>query len=95
MQGFKKIILIFFMAYAVNGLAFNQSKIINCDYNFKNSSLMFSVGTLKKSVTLTRKYENLTYKIFISDINNPSEANDFITIKNKKGHKITYSLRCK
>lgn len=90
----RNLVILLFMLYASTVIA-SGSRVITCNYNFGNDSLMFGVGTLEKSVTIQRTAGNLSYKIFIADISNFNEVDDYIVIENKKGHRITHSLKCK
>jgi len=48
-----------------------------------------------KSVTKIMNHEGLQYTIHLSDFNSPSDFNDTVSIKNERGHEITYPLNCK
>ena len=48
-----------------------------------------------KSLTKTWRYEGQSYRVFMKDVQNPSEIDDFISIKTAKGHEITYPITCK
>lgn len=87
----KYTIIMFFMMF----LALNcKASDIFCSYNFENDHII--VKTKEKVKTITKKYtkNNLFYEYRIKDINNFNELDDYISISNTKGHKITYYLKC-
>jgi len=86
----KFIILIFMVMMAYECIA---AEIV-CEYNFGNDKI---VETVQNNVTIVhKKYakNNLFYEYKIKDINNFNEIDDYISISNLKGHRITYSLKC-
>lgn len=87
----KNILIILGLLINTNILA----KSVKCTYNYKNKSII--VGNLTSKRTVVEYPDNKTgkkYRIFIKDIDNLSEVEDYIEIKNKKGHSITFSLKC-
>lgn len=57
-----------------------------------------SVSSRTKSehmgVTKIVDFENQKHTIHISDMNNFSDVNDYIIIKSRTGHEVTYPLTC-
>jgi len=47
-----------------------------------------------KEMTKVMNYEGNLYTIYLSDHTAPSENRDTISIKNSKGHEVTYPLAC-
>lgn len=67
---------------------------IICIYNFGNRTLTENVP--KDTLTIHKKYikDGIFYEYKIADINKFSEIDDYITMANSKGHRITYPLKC-
>lgn len=76
----------------------NKVSFINEDVPMKNREIASLVSRNKTSATGMTKivnFENQKHTIHIEDVNNFSDVNDYITIKNKSGHEIIYPLSCK
>lgn len=58
--------------------------------SLKNSSNFSLPKKFKKSI----RSEGSVYTIYINNTKSFSEVDDYVTIKNNKGHEITYSLNC-
>lgn len=52
--------------------------------------------TISSETGMTKvvNFENQKHTIHISDMNNFSDVNDYIIIKSRTGHEITYPLTC-
>lgn len=48
----------------------------------------------KNGFTKTMKFEGQNYIIHIEDKSNLSDFNDYLVIKSKEGHEMTYPLTC-
>ena len=85
----KKIILLLVL-YSVNSFS---SVNTNCSYDFDTKKIE---NLDIKEFPYNKKWikDELEYKIHIEK-EKFSEISDFLTVKNKLGHKITYSLKCK
>lgn len=84
-----KYLILFICIISVSNVFSSE---IECHYNFKNNSFIIESNG---KWPIERKYteNNLDYKIYIKN-SSFNEVNDYMTIKNEKGHKITYSLEC-
>ena len=48
----------------------------------------------QKGLTKIVDFENQKHTIHIADLNNFSDVEDYIIIKSKEGHEVTYPLTC-
>jgi len=93
----KNIILIIFLLNAL-GYAFNahssDKKVVYCEYNYGNSSIVLQIGN-GSSITTIRNINDLEYVYHVENIYKLTENNDYASILNKKGEKITFFMNCK
>lgn len=68
------------------------------EYSQANSRALASVTSKSKSsdlgMTKVVDFENQKHIIHISDAKNFSDVNDYIIIKSRTGHEVTYPLTC-
>lgn len=88
--------MIALMLLTSNVLSMDLTKVrtLYCEYGFMYD---FAISTSANTVSLdkTNKLKQEYTKIVIKNTDKPSEMDDWISISNSKGHKITYSLKCK
>lgn len=82
------LLLISFNAFAWNP---TEIKVVNCKYS-SDKDIEFT--TSQKEFFFNRVYNDKQVKIFVKDTEKPSEFDDYMSISDFKGHKITYSLKC-
>lgn len=70
-----------------------SAKTINCVYDDKEITM--NVDSKDRKVDITTFEGKNKKNIYINDINNFSQLEDFVTLENDLGHKITYFLSCK
>lgn len=87
-------ILLLVTAMIVSSTIFADTHI-NCEYNFGMAS--FATGNIQKLKQIHKEFETngLKYEVHIENVKEFTEVEDYITIENEKGHKITYALECK
>lgn len=83
----KNIIIILFAMYSGRGF----SKDIECEYHGK---IALFKGVQSKMIDETRKESSKLLNFHIENVDKPSEANDYVEIK-EKNRSITYVLNCK
>ena len=66
------------------------------DSRAKRELASVSSRTKSKELGVTKivDFENQKHTIHISDMNNFSDVNDYIIIKSRTGHEVTYPLTC-
>lgn len=71
------------------------SELINCEYAHGMKS--FTTSNVTKMETIKREFMmgDLKYQVHIENTESFAEVDDYITIENSEGHKITYALECK
>ena len=86
--------LLFMMLLSIEAFAYNPTeiKVVNCQYA-SDKDIEFT--TSQQEFAFNRVYNDKQVKIFVKDTDKPSEIEDYMTISDFKGHKITYSLKCK
>lgn len=70
-----------------------HAKEITCSYDFKTKYITINT----KKTSNFHNIENLSgikRKVFIKNFNNFSELEDYVSMENDLGHKITYPLKC-
>lgn len=82
-----KIIFLLMLSFNI----FASTKKIECLYDFDTK--VIELDNLTK-FPIEFNENNLKYKININNINKFDKLDDYMTIQNNKGHKITYSLDC-
>ena len=82
------VTIFIFMMISINSYA-----NIICTYNFGQEITLDNITSTEYSRAFQEK--DLTYKVYVKNINKFDEVEDYMTIINKKGHKITYSLNCR
>lgn len=58
------------------------------------ASIMAKTKSNENGVTNTVNFENQKHVIYIADENALSDFNDYIIIKSRNGHEVTYPLTC-
>lgn len=91
----KNFTLLLFLVMACTNISHAQSTTYKCTYNFGNKTEYIGTTTLKTKIVAKKEVDGLKYTFVLSDTNNFSDLNDYVTIENDKGHKITYALSCK
>jgi len=71
----------------------SEIKSVYCEYNYENSSIVTSLKQ-DKDVTTYLSIDDKEATLFIKDVNNLSEINDYIILK-KNDKSITFALKCK
>ena len=66
---------------------------VSCKYDFDTKYINLDVKNKEFIKELSK--EDIHYKIYIKDSRNFNESSDYLIAKNKIGHKVTYSLKCK
>jgi len=85
----KLVVVIFMLILAYECVAAD----IICEYSYGNKQL--EIDTYNDTIVHKKYTKNgLFYEYKIKDINNFNELDDYISISNSKGHRITYSLKC-
>lgn len=70
------------------------NSVVNCTYNFGNSGISMGFVPHQKKIHREFKKDGHKYVVHVEDINKFAEVEDYISIENNKGHKITYALEC-
>jgi len=91
MNFLKNLIILLLLIFAASECGATE---IICNYNFGNKTIVENVP--KGTTTVYKKYtkDGLFYEYKIANINKFNEIDDYISIANSKGHRITYSLEC-
>jgi len=72
-----------------------EVKVVKCEYDFGNKSMVMGIGKLKKTINANQKINGLSYKYHIENINKFNEMDDYVEIVDKNEKKITFFLKCK
>lgn len=82
-----------FLLTVLNCFAWDPSdiKVMNCEYNGRDVEF----STSQKEFFFNRVYNDRQVKLMVKNTDKPSEIDDYISISDFKGHKVTYSLKCK
>jgi len=84
-------ILLFMFSFSAFAWNPTEIKIMNCKYG---SDKDIEFATSQKEFFFNRVYNDKQVKIFVKDTEKPSEIEDYMSISDFKGHKMTYSLKC-
>jgi hypothetical protein len=70
--------------------------MVNITCTYANGMQSFSTSNVLNKETLEREFnlDGLKYKYHIENTKSFTNVDDYITIENSKGHKITYPLEC-
>lgn len=91
----KYIFLICILSFLLGLSLANASETIYCNYNYNLNFYIMQAPLKKKTIHKEFKNRGLAYKVYINNIKRFTKVDDYITIENKKGHKITYALACR
>lgn len=93
MDFFKKMAILIVMIMFTYECSEAKSVIVcNFDFGLKEISL----GNVLNKKTITKEFINngIKIKYHINNTNKFSELDDYVTMENEQGQKMTYSLKC-
>ena len=88
----RNIIVLFVLIAAASECA--SASTISCNFKFDLKSISFGNVLDKKTIDKEFEIDGVKFKYHIEDTSNFNELNDYVTMENKKGHKMTYALSC-
>lgn len=71
-----------------------HANTITCNFDFGLKSITVNNVFNKKTLEKETYNNGIKIKYHIENTKNFDEINDYITMENSKGHKITYALSC-
>lgn len=88
----KNLILIFFTVISTNSIASVSTKLM-CSY--KHGIKTIEITTNEKTFISRRVLNDYQISLFIKDTSNPNEIDDYIEIKDFKGHNVIFLMKCR
>lgn len=71
------------------------SEFIACEYNFGLKE--FATHNVNKAKTIHKEFDNegIHYVVHIDNTKKFNEVDDYISMENDRGHRMTYALTCR
>lgn len=75
-----------------NAFAFEPVSV-ECDYNNGMDSIAFT--SFKQNYKIIRKVDSSRATVFVKDVKNFSEKDDYVEFQDNSRHTVTFSLKCR
>jgi len=88
----KNLVLLLVLIVAATECA--EAKTITCNFDFDLKSISFGNVLNKKSINKEFESNGIKFKYHVDNTSDFSDVNDYMTMENAQGHKMTYALSC-